>query len=110
MNFSSIIVAPTVRAQIRAVLVYTRDTFGVTKAREYALLIRVALRELDKNPAVGKKRPEIHPDAWTYHIGKPGKKARHLFLYRVRSMTEVARFLYDSMDLPRQWPEEWHDA
>jgi plasmid stabilization system protein ParE len=110
VSISSIIVSPTARVQMRDVLVYTRDTFGVFKAREYAALIRVALRELAKSPAVGKKRPEIHPEAWTYHIGKPGKRARHLFLYRVRGTTEIARFLYDAMDLPRQWPQDWRET
>jgi plasmid stabilization system protein ParE len=106
----SIVVAPLARAQIREALIFTRNRFGVGKAREYALLIRMALTELAKNPAAGKKHPEIHPDAWIYPIGKPGKNARHLFLYRVRENTEVARFLYDAMDLPRQWPDEWRDG
>ena len=110
MSVSSIIISPSARAQIREVLVFTRDRFGVLKAREYSLLIRLALRELDENADVGKRRPEIHPDAWTYHIGKRGKKARHLFLYRIRETVEVARFLYDAMDLPHHVPEEWHDA
>lgn len=97
-------------AQIHGVLAFTRDRFGVLKAQEYSLLIRLALRELDENAKVGKHRPDIHPDAWTYHIGKPGKRARHLFLYRIRETVEVARFLYDAIDLPRHAPEEWHGA
>lgn len=110
MSFSSIIISPSARAQIREVLAFTRDRFGVLKAQEYSLLIRLALQELAENAEVGKRRPEIHPDAWTYHIGKRGKKARHLFLYRIRKTVEVARFLYDAMDLPDHVPEEWHDA
>lgn len=58
-------------------------------------------------PTKGKRRLEIHPDAWTYHIARPGRRARHLFLYRIWEAVEVARFLYDAMDLPRQRPREW---
>lgn len=107
MSFSSIILSPSARAQIREALAFTRERFGVIKAQEYSLLIRLALRELGKNAEAGKHRPDIHPDAWTYRIEKPGKRARHLFLYRIRESVEVARFLYDAMDLPRQVPEEW---
>jgi plasmid stabilization system protein ParE len=70
-------------------------------------LIRLALEELAENAEAGKRRPEIYPDAWTYHIGKRGMKARHLFLYRIRKTVEIARFLYDSMDLPDHVPDEW---
>jgi toxin ParE1/3/4 len=107
VSVPSIIISPSARAQIREVLAFTRDRFGVRKAQEYSLLIRLALKELAENAEVGKRRPEIHPDAWTYHIGKRGKKARHLFLYRIRETVEVARFLYDAMHLPDHVPEEW---
>jgi plasmid stabilization system protein ParE len=103
----SIEVSSVARAQIRDVLAYTLDAFGAPKAREYARLVRLALQRLAENPQAGKARPEIHPDAWTYHIGKPGKRARHMFLYRVRERVQVARFLYDAMDLLQQRPEEW---
>ena len=110
MSVSSITISPSARAQIRDVLAFTRDRYGALKAQQYSLLIRMALRELRQNPAIGKHRPEIHPDAWTYHIGRGGKKARHLFLYRIRDTIEVARFLYDAMNLPDLAPDEWENA
>lgn len=89
------------------VLHYTLEEFGEAKYLEYRDLIGLALKALEATPTAGKHRPEIHPDAWTYHIARPGRKARHLFLYRIRESVEVARFLYDAMDLPRQRPREW---
>jgi len=79
------------------VLDYTLERFGETKYLDYRDLIRLALRTLEV----------IHPDAWTYHIARPGRRARHLFLYRIRDVVEVVRFLYDAMDLPRQRPRDW---
>ena len=86
---------------------YTLEEFGEAKYLEYRDLIGLALKTLATTPRAGKHRSEIHPDAWTYHIARPGRKARHLFLYRIRDVVEVARFLYDAMDLPRQRPKEW---
>jgi plasmid stabilization system protein ParE len=54
VSFSSIILSPSALAQIREALAFTRDRFGVLKAQEYSLLIRLALRELDKNAKAGK--------------------------------------------------------
>ena len=65
------------------------------------------MRTLEVAPTQGKPRPEIHSDAWTYHIARLGRRARHLFLYRIRDTVEVARFLYDAMDLSHQRPREW---
>jgi plasmid stabilization system protein ParE len=96
-----------VDAQIIDVLGYTLEQFGEAKYLEYRELIGLALAALEVAPTQGKRRPEIHADAWTYHISRPGRRARHLFLYRIRDAVEVASFLYDAMDLPRQRPREW---
>jgi plasmid stabilization system protein ParE len=104
---STIVILPRVHAQIVDVLRCTREQFGEAKYLEYRELISLALTTLESTPTAGKHRPEIHPDAWTYHIGRPGRKARHLFLYRIRDVVEIARFLYDAMDLPRQRPRQW---
>jgi plasmid stabilization system protein ParE len=65
------------------------------------------VRALAADPQAGKRRSDIHPDAWTYHIAQRGKKARHLFVYRIRKDVEIARFLHDAMDLARHRPDEW---
>ena len=103
----SIVILPRAEAQIVDVLGHTLDTFGEVKYVEYRALIAHALSSLAATPTAGKRRADIHPDAWTYHISRPGRRARHLFLYRVRGGVEVARFLYDAMDLPRRRPREW---
>jgi plasmid stabilization system protein ParE len=102
-----IVLHPRVDAQIIDVLSHTREQFGETKYREYRELVGLAPTTLEVAPAQGKRHAEIHPDAWTYHIARPGRRARHLFLYRIRDAVEVASFLYDAMDLPRQRPREW---
>lgn len=106
----NVIIAPCAIEQIAEVVHQTRIDYGEHKERQYDELVESALETLAENPRMGTHRPEIHPDAWTYHIGKRGKRARHLFLYRISEAVEVARFLYDAMDLPRHVPEEWHDA
>ncbi|HEX7842100.1 MAG TPA: type II toxin-antitoxin system RelE/ParE family toxin [Kofleriaceae bacterium] len=103
----TVVILPRAEAQIIDVLDFTLEEFGEAKYLEYRDLIGLALKTLEVTPLSGKHRPEIHPDAWTYHITRPGRKARHLFLYRIRDVVEVARFLYDAMDLPRQRPREW---
>jgi plasmid stabilization system protein ParE len=103
----TVVLHPRAEAQMIDVLGYTLEEFGEAKYLEYRALIGLALKTLAATPMVGKRRPEIHPDAWTYHIARHGRKARHLFLYRIRDVVEVARFLYDAMDFPRQRPKEW---
>lgn len=102
-----VILADMASAQIVDTVTYTRKRFGRDKGLEYAGLIRAALRLLKVSPYAGTKRPEIHPEAYTLHIAKPGMNARHMFLYRVRKNVEVARLLYDAMNLQAQLPDEW---
>jgi toxin ParE1/3/4 len=96
---------PAVEEDVEHVLLYTAKTFGMRKYVEYAALIEEALEALADNPEAGRKRPDIHPEAWTLHIAKPGRRARHLLLYRVaQDGTAVIHGLfYDAMDLPQQW-------
>jgi plasmid stabilization system protein ParE len=94
------------RQDIRDALAFTKERFGKAKAQDYASLIRLALHALADNPRAGRPRPDIDPDAFVYPIARPGRNARHLFLYEI--VDEAARiygFFYDGMDLPRQWQE-----
>jgi plasmid stabilization system protein ParE len=72
-----------VEADIEHVLGYTLRRFGIRKYDDYAALIQEALDALATDPRAGRSRPEIAPEAWTYHIGQPGRRARHLLMYRV---------------------------
>jgi hypothetical protein len=38
------------------------------KYDDYAALIEEALGALEYDPMAGRRRPEIAPDAWTYHV------------------------------------------
>jgi plasmid stabilization system protein ParE len=95
---------PIVRRDIRNALAWTKECFGTWKAAEYSALTRIALRALAADPQSGKRRPDIHPDAWVYPIRRIGRPARHLFLYEiVGGRAQIYGFLYDGMDLPQQW-------
>jgi plasmid stabilization system protein ParE len=100
-------ILPGAEADIEHALTVTLQKFGTAKYREYAGLIEESLEDLAENPRCGKARSDIHVDAWALHIGRPGRRARHLFLYRILEegqLVEVLGLPYDSMDLPRQWP------
>jgi toxin ParE1/3/4 len=94
---------------IEDVLAYTRAHFGDKKHKEYKELILLALSDIsiDPNRRPARKRPEIHPDARIFHIARPGKQARHFFLFRVTNdlFIDIARLLHDSMELERHLPD-----
>jgi len=85
----TVVILPRVEVQIVDVLEHTLEEFGEAKYLEYRELIGPALKTLEVTPMAGKRRTEIHPDAWTRHIARPGRKARHLFLYRIRDVVEL---------------------
>jgi plasmid stabilization system protein ParE len=95
----------TARAQrdIRQVLAFTVTRFGTHQRAEYAALIADAVHALEEGPEHGKQRPDIASGVWTLHISQPGRRARHLFVYRIAEagkVVEVLALLYDGMDLP----------
>lgn len=100
--------AATTKRQIADVLAKTLDEFGERKHAEYLELIGLALEEIAADPAGPRSatRAELHPDARTFHIARAGKRARHIFVYRIRpgGWIDVGRFLYDGMDLARHLP------
>ena len=104
----SVIILPFAEAQMAEALVYTFERYGEAKFVEYLDLIELAVQTLTDDPRAGRHRPVVHPDAWIYPIQQRGRKARHLFLYRIRTEVEIARFLYDGMDLERHWPDDWN--
>ena len=108
----AVVFLPRADAQVADVLAHTLKRYGPRKHLEYRALIRIAAIEKPSKPtrSAGKRRPDIHPDAWEYRIARRGMKARHLFIYRIRENVEVARFLYDAMDLTKQGPDEWNET
>ena len=70
---SNVVIAQRAIEQIAEVIDKTRLDYGERKAREYDELVESALNTLAEDPRTGTHHPEIHPDAWTYHIGKQGE-------------------------------------
>jgi len=70
---------------------------------EYEDLIEEALRAIAEDPSRGSPRSSARPGTFAHHIGKPGRRARHVLFYRVEAegIVEVIRFLHDSMDFDR---------
>jgi len=60
----------------------------------------------DPDCVQAKRRPEIHANARTFHLTRPGQQARQFLLFRVtdEGIVEVGRLLYDGMDLPQHLP------
>jgi toxin ParE1/3/4 len=94
-----------VDSDIENALRRTRLKFGVRKYNDYAALIEEALEALGADPKVGRPRPDIDPEAWILPIGKPGRRARHVLMYRIvdPELVEVFALAYDAMNLPRRW-------
>jgi len=96
---------------IEHVLAWTWAHFGEQQYIEYRELIRAALIEIAQEPhnIRAKRRPEIHPEACTMHVARPGKPARHFVLYRCshNDVVEIDRLLHDSMDIERHLPEDY---
>jgi len=99
------------RQDIERALEWTHVKFGKRKHDEYLKLIGLALEAIGVNPhdPRSRSRPELHRDARTFHIGRRGHKARHLFVYRINRnrALDVARFLYDGMDLARHLSDDF---
>ena len=112
------VLAPAARQDIRDVLIWSLDKFGVTAAERYRALLIRALRDVEADPLRpgSRVRPELHESARTYHLalsrsrveGQRVTTPRHFILYRVGSSgIEVARILHDSRDLVRHVPEDY---
>ncbi len=114
------ILSPAARRDIRSILEWSKDKFGVEAAARYRTLMIQVLHDVTEEPErIGSKdRPDIMaPDARTYHfsfsrnrvLGQRVKTPRHFVLYRqlTDGEVEIARILHDSRDLPRHLPENY---
>jgi toxin ParE1/3/4 len=102
----TVVLSPRARRDIVEVLAYTRDQWGVPKAREYAALTREAIAAIASEPQSGKSRDDIRPGVLAYHISQRGRRARHILFYRIDTFgtVEIVRFLHDAMDFARHLP------
>jgi len=91
-----------VRVDIEAALRQTFEQFGSNQVNRYADLIQQAIIDIAQNPksAFARHHPELGDNYWTFHIARRGKRARHVFYYRIaeNSVIELLRLLYDAMD------------
>jgi toxin ParE1/3/4 len=115
------IVSPAAERDIESILAWTHERFGLQGRLRYeALLVRAILDVADNAERAGsQERPEIIPDARTYHlfysrngvddaIGRV-RHPRHVLLYRTceDGRIEIGRVLHDSMDLQQHLPDEY---
>jgi toxin ParE1/3/4 len=114
------ILAPSAASDIEAILAWSFEEFGAEAARRYEALIVRAIADVVASP----DRPGVHVrdeivrSARTYHLAHSRqnvankslrvKRPRHFLLFRVGDggVTEIARVLHDSMDLPQHLPPE----
>ena len=101
--------SPRTRCDIEQALDWTLSAFGEKKRDQYIQLIGQALDEIAANPnnPGSRTRADLHPNARAFHIGRRGKRARHLFVYMEAAdgVVEIARLLHDSMDARLHVPE-----
>ncbi len=104
-------ISAAARHDIEEALQNTLDRFGRSKHDEYRDLIRLALVDIAQDPQAlpAKHRGELHPDALVFHLGRAGRRARHLFVYRIADdgVVEVGRLLYDGMDVVQHLPTDY---
>lgn len=85
---------------------YTLEHYGFGQLEMYESLIEAALERIAEDPLSRSERKELQPGVRSRHIGQPGRRARHVFFYRVGSdgVVEIIRFLHDAMDFVRHVP------
>lgn len=75
------------------IITYTKQKFGTSQTRKYLLEIDNVVKRLVSNPYLGKRRPEILPDIYTFPIGA------HLIFYKQdEKQLLVVRILHESSD------------
>jgi len=112
--------SPAARRDVRSILEWSKDKFGLEAAKRYRTLLMQVLRDVAEDPErIGSKdRPDILiPGARAYHFsfsrdhveGRRVKAPRHFVLYRQRpgGEIEIARILHDSRDIERHLPENY---
>jgi toxin ParE1/3/4 len=113
-----IVLSPAARQDIRDILTWSVDRFGVSAAGRYRALLTQALRDLGIDPLRpgSRMRPELHESARTYHLyfsranmeGRRVITPRHFILYRIRPAgLEVGRILHESRELARHLPDDY---
>lgn len=84
---------------IREILVYTIDKWGIEQAVRYADLIEEAIETIATDPTAGRERFEVRDGILAHHIAQRGRNASHLLYYRVvLGAVQLVRVLHERMD------------
>ena len=115
------IISPAAERDMESILAWTHERFGAQARLRYeALLVRAILDVADDAGRTGcQGRPEIAPDARTYHLWhsrdrvEPAsdrvRSPRHFLLFRIREngIIEIGRVLHEAMDLTQHLPDHY---
>jgi toxin ParE1/3/4 len=116
-----VILSPSAKADLREVLEWTLEKFGLRAAKRYRALLKQALVDIAENPERpgSQERPELGQGVFVYHVRLSRKRAqsrfgpvgnpRHFAVYRSRgnrTVIEIIRILHDSRDLARHVPHD----
>lgn len=97
-----------VRTQIGDVLEHTAREFGQRQLEAYQTLIQQAFTSLEETPFQAAIRRELSPlGVRALSIQRLGKRASHLFLYRINEAeeaVEILAFVHERMDYQRHLP------
>lgn len=97
---AAIALRPAARRDVRAILVYTAEQWGVAQRDTYRKEIDRALATLLSNPRLGRSKDEIRPGLRSYQV------QQHVIYYRFGDdMVTVVRVLHESMDAAQHLSE-----
>ena len=89
--------SPQAAVDIREIIHYTKERWGIEQARRYRQELELGLQKLILSPEVGRLRTEIAPVIRSFRMG------RHIAFYKARgSRIVVLRLLHVSMDVQGQ--------
>jgi toxin ParE1/3/4 len=101
---------------LRQILRWTAEHFGVSQSQIYRTTIFAALEELAQNPEPVGVRDGSHilPGLKFYHVAHRKRSGRHVIFFRFaewkgEEFVVVLRILHDSMDFKRHVSDESSD-
>lgn len=101
-----IVVSQRAQDDLAEIAAWTAEKFGDRQAGLYVDATLDTIDDLLSSPARGKTRDEIGEGLRSLHMAKPGRRGRHLLLYREDTETlTILRILHDSMELNRHLPD-----
>jgi toxin ParE1/3/4 len=95
-----VVLKPAARRDVRSILLYTRQRWGVAQRDAYRKALDQAFATLSIDPLIGRSRDEIAPSLRSHGV------QQHIVYYRVAAETvTVLRVLHRKMDAARHVEE-----